>query len=127
MAVALLTSCIARRDFVSDNAEHSRQASATESTKSSSNTDLSVRDEADMGFDTPEDAVWEYVDGLKNADLDRMIGAFAIETYIENASLEKSLERVRAYLFFSSDINMPNSNEFVTALNIENRRKSVNE
>ena len=47
----------------------------------------------EVGFDSPEDAVWEYLEGLKNHDLNRMISTFAIETYVQHHAFEAMLER----------------------------------
>ena len=43
------------------------------------------------GFSSPEDAVREYLDGLKEQNLSRMLGAFAWETMSERSSMEQGL------------------------------------
>ena len=49
------------------------------------------------GFDTPEDAVRFYLEGLKNRDFGQMLRAFAWETQAEHFSAETKLRRVRSY------------------------------
>ena len=75
-------------------------------------------------FDSPEDAVIAYLEGLRYSDLDRMIGAFALESYVENYNFEALLNRVRVYSP-ALEIRMPNANALVTAMNIENRRARI--
>ncbi len=43
------------------------------------------------GFSTPEEAVQEYLDGLKELDLGRMLRAFAWETMAERSSMKQAL------------------------------------
>ena len=43
------------------------------------------------GFSSPEDAVREYLDGLKEQNLPRMLGAFAWETMSERVSMKQSI------------------------------------
>ena len=43
------------------------------------------------GFSTPEEAVQEYLDGLKELDLSRMLRAFAWETMEEQSSMKQAL------------------------------------
>ena len=81
-----------------------------------------VKSEGD-GFDAPEDAAKAYLEGLRDGDLHRMISAFAIETFIEKASFEATLRWLRAYTP-NGDV-LPNANEFVTSLSVENRRGSI--
>lgn len=77
-----------------------------------------------IGFNSPEDAVVAYLEGLRDSDLDRMINAFAIEIYIENYDFEAFSNRMRWHSPMQ-DVRMPNINEFVTAMNIENRRATI--
>jgi len=77
------------------------------------------------GFDSPEGAIMVYLEGLRDLDLSRMMSAFAVESYVENFNFEAQLNRIRAYSF-TSEIKLPNANKFVTALNIESRKASVN-
>lgn len=76
------------------------------------------------GFNSPEDAAIAYLEGLKDADLDGMISTFAIGSYIENYDFNALLLRQRVYTPFL-DVRLPNTNEFVNALNEESRRGDV--
>ena len=76
------------------------------------------------GFDTPEDAVVHYIEGLRNSDFDQMISAFAIDIYVEHYDFAAKIEMLQMY-YPTMELIMPNSNEFVTALNVENRRMNV--
>ena len=49
------------------------------------------------GFDTPEEAVTYYLEGLKNLDFDQILGAFAWETQAEHFSTEAKIRRTQAY------------------------------
>ena len=75
------------------------------------------------GFDSPEAAVVAYLEGLQGMDLDRMMSAFAIETFVDNFDLVAHLEWVKWYNFYGGHI--PNVNELARALNIERRRNQV--
>jgi len=75
------------------------------------------------GFDSPEDAVIAYLEGLRDSDFGRMLNTFAIGVYVEHFDLESFLERLRVYL--AHQALFPNTNEFITAMNIEMRRGEV--
>lgn len=77
-----------------------------------------------MGFNSPEDAAEAYLEGLRNTDLNCMISTFAVESYAENYNFEAAMNRMKVYVP-SQEIKLPNSNEFITAMNIESRRSSV--
>jgi len=78
------------------------------------------------GFASAEDALMAYIEGLQQGDLQQMIGAFAIETYIEHFDLVAWIERVISHSFHStSTVRLPNANPMVTALNIESRRANI--
>ena len=62
----------------------------------SSTDNTRIRYEGD-GFDTPEDAICYYFDGLRNLDVSQMLGAFAWETMINRFSVEAYLERLGNY------------------------------
>lgn len=79
---------------------------------------------ANAGFDSPEDATKAYLEALRDSDLDRMMSTFAIDIYVQNYDFEANLERVSSY-GLTQEIKLPNTNEFVTALNTETRRSAV--
>lgn len=76
------------------------------------------------GYASPEEAVEDYLDGLKNMDLEQMMGTFAVETFIENYDFEGQLNRMKMYLP-SMTVKLPDVNEFTTALNVESRRSEI--
>ena len=78
---------------------------------------------AQTGFDSPEDAVVAYLEGLRDSSFDRMLGAFAVETYVEHFNLEAYLERLRVYHLHVAPL--PDANELTTAMNTEMRRGDV--
>ena len=49
------------------------------------------------GFDTPEEAVTYYLEGLKNLDFKQILRAFAWETQAEHFSVEAMLKRIKSY------------------------------
>ena len=50
------------------------------------------------GFDTPEEAVTCYLEGLKNLDFNQMLWAFAWETQAEHFSVDAKIRRLQAYM-----------------------------
>lgn len=52
------------------------------------------------GFDSPEEAVTCYLEGLKNLDFDQMLRAFAWETQADHFSTEIKLRRIQAYMTY---------------------------
>ena len=76
------------------------------------------------GWDTPEEAVLVYMEGLKTLDLDKMLSAFAIETYVDYFDLQARIEWLQAYMF-SYEVRLPSSNKLFAALNIESRKTSI--
>ena len=75
------------------------------------------------GFDSPEEALTHYIEGLKNNDINQMIEAFAVETFAENYSLTKMVDRIQAYTPTIGYI--PNISDFSLQLNIEKRRSDI--
>ena len=73
------------------------------------------------GFDTPEDAANAYLMGLKDGDLDAMLSAFAVESYVEHYDLEYLIERLGQYNI-NFEIHLPNSNEHTKKMNVMSRR-----
>lgn len=76
------------------------------------------------GFNTPEEAVKEYFEGMKEGNTQRMIGAFAIESYVKNYDFEAAINRIRAYQV-TQEIKFPNTSSSTTSLNVESRRSSI--
>ena len=78
------------------------------------------------GFDTPEDAVRCYLEGLKNLDFEKMLSAFAWETQAKNYSTENASKRIKAYVP-SSPARMPSVNDFMLSANVHSiRNREIN-
>ena len=67
------------------------------------------------GWNTPEDAVLHYLDGLKEQDLDKMISAYAVESYIDHFDPQAYLERY--YQFYPCMTpHIPNTDGFTRGI-----------
>ena len=66
------------------------------------------------GFDTPEDAVACYMNGLKNLDFEQMLSAYAWETLASHYSVEKHIQRIQAYSP-TSYARIPATNDFMVS------------
>jgi len=76
------------------------------------------------GFSTPEDAAKAYLTGLRDQDINAMISAFAIESYVDNYDFEASVERMQSYQMYA-DIFLPNTSDYTVQLNIAARRNQI--
>lgn len=76
------------------------------------------------GFSTPEDAAKAYLNGLRDQDMDAMLSAFAVESYVDNYDLELLLERIKAY-YMNSEIILPNTNDYTRQINVLSRTNSI--
>lgn len=75
------------------------------------------------GFASPEEAVSAYIKGLQDNDLTEILSAFAVETYAENYSLAKMVDRLQSYQPSLGFI--PTISDFSLELNIEQRRTRI--
>ena len=73
------------------------------------------------GFDTPEDAVTCYMNGLKNLDFEQMLGAYAWETLASHYSVEKNIQRLKAYIPTVS-ARIPATNDFLVSATLHSLR-----
>ena len=73
------------------------------------------------GFASPEDAVHCYLEGLRNGDVQQMLSAFAIETYVDHYDIIAACRRQGLYQP-NMPISMPNSSPLWRNINIESRR-----
>ena len=73
------------------------------------------------GFDTPEDAVTCYLNGLKNQDIEQMLSAFAWETQASHYAVDKSLRSIGVYSQ-STAVRMPAINDFMVSANLHSLR-----
>lgn len=76
------------------------------------------------GYDTPEKAVTEYLNGLKKMDLEQMINTFVIDTYVDKYDFEDSINRMEIYTGLS-EIKFPNATTLARDLNAESRRANI--
>ncbi|MBR0092183.1 MAG: hypothetical protein IJP92_10825 [Lachnospiraceae bacterium] len=75
------------------------------------------------GFATAEEAAKAYVDGLIANDIDAMLAACAIESYVDHFDMEKYIERIGAYqTIFIHGMMLPEAGETARRINIESRR-----
>ena len=73
------------------------------------------------GFDTPEEALTCYMEGLKNLDFEQMLSAFAWETQAEHYSVDKVFKRMKIYASYTKP-RIPSINDFMLAVNTEEIR-----
>ena len=76
------------------------------------------------GWDTPEEAILAYLEGLREQNIGKMIGAYAVETYIDHFDLKAQIARVGAYTM-SMAPRMPNSGGLLRGINIEARKNEI--
>ena len=77
------------------------------------------------GFITPQAALSAYIEGLQEGDIDKMISAFAVETYAVNYDIARFIERTQMYQ--PTNYFVPSVSDFSVRLNIENQRRLVTE
>jgi len=68
------------------------------------------------GFATPEEAALQYLSGLKERNVEKMLRAFAIETYVENYDLELALEQMGVWMI-NMNAGLPGEIEMYNQLN----------
>ena len=76
------------------------------------------------GYPKAEDAASAYLTALKETDIRGMIGAFAVETYVDHFDFEAQLSRVKAYGLVTEP-GLPASNGFTRELNIYQRTGNI--
>ena len=70
------------------------------------------------GFNTPEAAAAGYIEALKEQDLDKMLSAFAVETYCDNYDTAKRVKYEKSMLWSDEDsIISPTESDFVDKKN----------
>ncbi|WP_349947730.1 hypothetical protein ABFV83_04385 [Lacrimispora sp. BS-2] len=77
------------------------------------------------GFDSPQLAAKAYLEGFKAHELDKMLSAFSIESYVDHYDLQASLENVHAYVFMHQEFNLPAVNDFSRGFNIQSRKEEI--
>lgn len=81
---------------------------------------FSIRYEGE-GFDTPEEALTYYMEGLRDLNFEQMLGAFAWETQIEHYDLKAFLEHTGVYTSITYP-SMPSLNDFIFSANVNATR-----
>lgn len=76
------------------------------------------------GWDAPEEAVTFYLEGLRTQDISKMIGAYAVETYIDHFDLQAQFTRYTAYTVYMTP-RLPNASELLRAINVEARKDEI--
>ena len=74
------------------------------------------------GYDTPEEAVSAYVEGLCSNDVEAMMKACAVESYAENYNLESFVERLNALPGSISLLYLPDTGELSEGINTGHRK-----
>ena len=76
------------------------------------------------GYATAEDALAAYVNGLIDNDIDEMLSAFAIETFVDNYSLAKVVDWQKTYVPAAMPY-VPGTGNLAREINIESRRSEI--
>ena len=84
-----------------------------------------VTNEETGGFDSSQMAVRRYLEYLAANEQDKMIGTFAVESYVDHFDFRTRLESSGAYIFMQQEFNFPTVTDFTRDLNIENRKNDI--
>lgn len=91
----------------------------------SEKTDEQLRVEGE-GFDTPQQAAANYLEGFKAHDMEQMISTFAVESYAEHYNMQAELEWMQSYIFTQEDVSLPPVNDFVKdMINYERKAQMI--
>ena len=78
------------------------------------------------GYDTPEEAAAAYISGLIHEDINEMISACAVESFVENYDLSKQIERLQVLQAFESTYAyLPSQGKLSDEINLEIRRANL--
>lgn len=77
------------------------------------------------GFDSSLMAVRSYLEYLAANEQDKMIGTFAVESYVDHFDIRARLENTGAYIFTQQEFNFPAVTDFTRDLNIESRKNDI--
>ncbi|MTK06678.1 MAG: hypothetical protein F8N38_06310 [Hungatella sp.] len=77
------------------------------------------------GFDSSQTAVRRYLEYLAANEQDKMIGTFAVESYVDHFDFRTRLESSGAYIFMQQEFNFPAVTNFTRDLNIESRKNDI--
>ena len=79
------------------------------------------------GYETPEEAVSAYVEGLCDKDVSAMMSACAVESYVENYSLEEYVNMLKALPGYTLRSYLPNVGELSEGINTETCKSQIME
>lgn len=77
------------------------------------------------GFDSSQMAVRKYLEYLTANEQEKMIGTFAVESYVDHFDFRTRLENGGAYIFMQQEFNFPAVTDFTRDLNIESRKNDI--
>lgn len=77
------------------------------------------------GFDSSQMAVRKYLEYLAANEQDKMIGTFAVESYVDHFDFRTRLESSGAYIFMQQEFNFPAVTDLTRDLNIESRKNDI--
>lgn len=77
------------------------------------------------GFDSPQMAAKSYLENLAANEQDKMIGTFAVESYVDHFDFQTRLESSGAYIFMQQGTNLPVISDFTRDLNIQSRKEKI--
>lgn len=84
--------------------------------------DITGKSEGD-GYDTPEEAVEAYINGMIQNDYDAMVAAFSVESFIDNYDLKYTIEKNQGYQLGIPFL--PDTGEITYRINLEGRRSQI--
>ena len=90
--------------------------------------DTALQDETagnETGFATKEDAARAYIEGLIGHDVQQMLSACALETYVKHYDLERQIERLRSLPPIASNAYLPANGDLAYQINLETRRSEL--
>lgn len=76
------------------------------------------------GFKTPEEAATAYLEAYSTGDMDKIISCFAVESYVENSTMENCIDRFGGYIS-SIPVKVPNYGDISQNINLENRHGDI--
>lgn len=80
------------------------------------------------GFDSPEDVLSAYIEALNDGDIDGMLAAYAIESYIDNVSTRADIERKSCFAPnspFSVTYELSDGSDFDRNIRIKEREAYI--
>lgn len=84
---------------------------------SSSGSNTTIKKYEGDGFDSPEEAVTRYLEGLKEMDYEKMLSAFAWESQISHFSVNAYLKHLKS-VQLTYIPRMPSNNDFLFSANV---------